>query len=90
MVGCCVEWWWHVGLYCQPQSLSSGLLILDLDFGPEFGTWIWDLGLTKISLTYEVSKVIGVAGWVPPAQFQFPKDFGWTYNLGVGLGVDNY
>ena len=58
--------------------------------GPEFGTWIWDLGLTKISLTYEVSKVIGVAGWVPPAQFQFPKDFGWTYNLGVGLGVDNY
>ena len=35
--------WWPVGLYCQPQSLSSGLWILDLDFGPGFGTWILDL-----------------------------------------------
>ena len=34
---------WPVGLYCQPQShsLSSGLWILDLDFG-------LDLGLTII------------------------------------------
>ena len=24
---------WPVGLYCQPQSLSSGLWILDLDLG---------------------------------------------------------
>ena len=35
--------WWPVGLYCQPQSLSSGLWTLNL--GLRFGTWIWDLGL---------------------------------------------
>ena len=34
---------WPVGLKCQPQSLSSGLWILDLGLG--FGTWIWDLDL---------------------------------------------
>ena len=28
--------WWPVGLYCQPQSLSSGFWILDLGLG--FGT----------------------------------------------------
>ena len=35
--------WWPVGLYCQPQShsFSSGLWILDLDFG-------LDLGLTNL------------------------------------------
>ena len=32
------------GLYCQAQSqsLSSGLWIWDLDFGPGFWTWISD------------------------------------------------
>ena len=31
--------WWPVGLYCQPQShsFSSGLWILDLDFGTGLG-----------------------------------------------------
>ena len=39
---------WPVGLYCQPQSpspfpLDFGFKIWDLDLGPGFETWIWDL-----------------------------------------------
>ena len=47
VIGGVVRWWWPVGLYCQPQSLSFsfGLWILDLRLG--FGT---GLGLdNKIS-----------------------------------------